>query len=252
MRDGWGWWAGRSKAAPFGRGSGGDLFQSRDRRERYFYFDLHRNILRCFSDSFENMEPDIASIAALIGEPARATILLALMDGRALPAGELAFSANVAPQTASSHLAKLVAARLLSVETQGRHRYYRMANAEVGTAIEALGQLAPSPRIQTHQSSEWRTLRAARTCYNHLAGQFAVAIHNEFEQRGFLQRVSSRECDLTDTGAEWFEELGGKLQGHRRGRLCIDWTERHYHLGGPLGGALLAPLCHPKWWVRIK
>jgi len=111
------------------------------------------------------------------------------MDGRALPAGELAFSANVAPQTASSHLAKLVAARLLSVETQGRHRYYRMANAEVGTAIEALGHLAPSPRIQTHQSGEWKTLRAARTCYNHLAGQFAVAIHNQFEQRGFLQRV---------------------------------------------------------------
>jgi len=198
------------------------------------------------------MEPDIASIAALIGEPARAAMLLALLDGRALPAGELAFSANVAPQTASSHLAKLVAARLLSVETQGRHRYYRMANAEVGTAIEALGQLAPSPRIQTRQSSEWKTLRAARTCYNHLAGQFAVAIHNEFEQRGFLQRVSSRECDLTDAGAEWFEELGGELQGHRRGRLCIDWTERHYHLGGPLGGALLACLCERKWVVRMK
>jgi len=198
------------------------------------------------------MEPDIASVAALIGEPARATMLLALMDGRALPAGELAFSANVAPQTASSHLAKLVAARLLSVETQGRHRYYRMANAEVGTAIEALGHLAPSPRIQTHQSGEWKTLRAARTCYNHLAGQFAVAIHNEFERRGFLQRVSNRECDLTGAGLEWFEKLGGDLDGQRRGRLCIDWTERHYHLGGPLGGALLACLCERKWVVRMR
>jgi DNA-binding transcriptional ArsR family regulator len=179
-------------------------------------------------------------------------MLLALMDGRALPAGELAFSANVAPQTASSHLAKLVAARLLSVETQGRHRYYRMANADVGIAIEALGQLAPSPRIQTHQSSEWKTLRAARTCYNHLAGQFAVAIHDEFERRGFLRRVSSRECDLTDAGAEWFGKLGGAFEGHRRGRLCIDWTERHYHLGGPLGGALLACLCERKWVMRMR
>ncbi len=198
------------------------------------------------------MEPDIARVAALIGEPARATMLLALLDGRARPAGELAFSANVAPQTASSHLAKLVAARLLDVETQGRHRYYRMANAEVGTAIEALGHLAPSPRIQTHQSGEWKTLRAARTCYNHLAGQFAVAIHDEFERRGFLQRVSKKECDLTDAGVEWFEKMGVVNRSERRGRLCIDWTERYYHLGGPLGGALLACLCERKWIVRMS
>jgi DNA-binding transcriptional ArsR family regulator len=198
------------------------------------------------------VEPDIASVAALIGEPARATMLLALLDGRALPAGELAFSANVAPQTASSHLAKLVSARLLQVETQGRHRYYRMASAGVGTAIEALGEIAPAPRIPAHHPKEWNTLRSARTCYNHLAGQSADAIHDAFEQRGFLRRISGRACLLTGQGREWFEDLGIELQGEPCGRLCIDWTERRYHLGGPLGAALLSGLCDRRWVVRMN
>src|ERR1051326_2882464 len=108
------------------------------------------------------MEPDIASVAALIGEPARATMLLALLDGLALPAGELAFSANIAPQTGSTHLAKLVAARLLRVETQGRHRYYRLANPLVGQAIEALGEIAPAPRAPS-RSEERRVGKECRS-----------------------------------------------------------------------------------------
>jgi DNA-binding transcriptional ArsR family regulator len=196
------------------------------------------------------MEPDIASVAALIGEPARATMLLALLDGRALPAGELAFSANVAPQTASSHLAKLVSAQLLAVEAQGRHRYYRIANARVGRAIEALGEIAPAPRIPTHRTAEWKTLRLARTCYNHLAGQAAVAIHDAFEQRNFLRRISSRTCQLTTEGRKWFEEF--EIDPNETGRLCIDWTERRYHLGGPLGSAFLTALCARKWVVRMN
>ena len=104
------------------------------------------------------MQTGFARVAALIGEPARATMLLSLLDGRALPAGELAFSANVAPQTASGHLAKLVEGGLLSVETQGRHRYYRLAGPDVGTALEALGELAPSPRVRDHESEQVRVL----------------------------------------------------------------------------------------------
>ncbi|HYL78329.1 MAG TPA: helix-turn-helix transcriptional regulator [Bryobacteraceae bacterium] len=196
------------------------------------------------------MEPDIASVAALIGEPARATMLLALLDGRALPAGELAFSACVAPQTASSHLAKLVSARLLQVENQGRHRYYRIANPRVGHAIEALGEIAPPPRVPTHRSEEWKTLRRARTCYNHLAGQCAIEIYAAFETRNFLHRVSGRSCRLTGQGRKWFEELG--LDPAHDGRLCIDWTERRYHLGGPLGAALLCGLCDRRWAVRMN
>jgi len=201
------------------------------------------------------MEPDIASVAALIGEPARATMLLALLDGRALPAGELAFSANIAPQTASTHLSKLVAARLLRDETQGRHRYFRLANPLVGQAIEVLGEIAPAPRAPGHRSEEWKTLRVARTCYNHLAGQLAVAIHGAFEQRGFLRRVSGRTCRLTGDGLRWFEDLDIDLYGNRGqpcGRLCIDWTERRFHIGGPLGSALLAGLCMRKWVVRLS
>jgi len=200
------------------------------------------------------MEPDIASVAALIGEPARSTMLLALLDGRALPAGELAFSANIAPQTASTHLAKLVAARLLRVETQGRHRYYRLANPLVGQAIEALGEIAPAPRAPSHRPEEWKTLRVARTCYNHLAGQLAVAIQ-AFEQRGFLRRVSGRTCRLTGDGLRWFEDLDIDLHGNRGqpcGRLCIDWTERRFHIGGPLRSALLAGQCVRKWVVRLS
>ena len=201
------------------------------------------------------MEPDIASVAALIGEPARATMLLALLDGRALPAGELAFSANVAPQTASTHLAKLVGARLLRVETQGRHRYYRLASPLVGHAIEALGEIAPAPRALTNRSEEWKTLRLARTCYNHLAGRLAVAIHGAFEHRGFLRRISGRTCRLTGDGLRWFEDQDIEILGNRGqpcGRLCIDWTERRFHIGGPLGAALLAGLCSRKWVVRMS
>ncbi len=130
------------------------------------------------------METGFIRDAALIGEPARAAMLLSLLDGRALPAGELAFSANVAPQTASGHLAKLVEGGLLSVENQGRHPYYRLAGPDVGTAREALGGLAPFPRVRDHEPEEVRVLRFARTCYNHLAGRLAVDINDRDAARG--------------------------------------------------------------------
>ena len=200
------------------------------------------------------MELGFGRVAALIGEPARATMLLSLLDGRALPAGELAFSANVAPQTASGHLAKLVEGGLLSVENQGRHRYYRIAGPAVGAALEALGELAPAPRVRDREPQEIRVLRYARTCYNHLAGKLAVEIYGAMRQRGLLAPVAEKQCELTALGHKWFAEIAQTHPPRRQAvaRLCLDWTERQHHLGGPLGCAVLNCLCERKWIVRMR
>jgi DNA-binding transcriptional ArsR family regulator len=203
------------------------------------------------------METDFARVAALIGEPARATMLLSLLDGRALPAGELAFSANVAPQTASGHLAKLVQGGLLRVETQGRHRYYRLAGAAVGNALEALGGLAPAPRVRDHEPDNVKVLRFARTCYNHLAGRLAVDLHSAMQRDGLLAPVDEKHSGLTALGRKWLVEIAPDrpLKLGRReelARLCLDWTERQHHLGGPLGCTLLTCLCEAKWIVRMR
>ena len=206
---------------------------------------------------FVSMKTDFARVAALIGEPARATMLLSLLDGRALPAGELAFSANVAPQTASGHLAKLVKGGLLHVETQGRHRYYRLAGPDVGNALEALGGLAPAPRVRDREPNEVKVLRFARTCYNHLAGRLAVDIHSAMQRQGLLMPVDEKHCGLTDLGRKWLVEIAQDRHlklGPRDGlaRLCLDWTERQHHLGGPLGCTLLTSLCDAQWIVRMR
>jgi DNA-binding transcriptional ArsR family regulator len=203
------------------------------------------------------MQTGFARVAALIGEPARATMLLSLLDGWALPAGELAFSANVAPQTASGHLAKLVEGGLLSVENQGRHRYYRLAGPEVGTALEALGELAPAPRVRDREPEEVKVLRYARTCYNHLAGRLAVDIYSAMQRRGLLTPAAGKHCELTEPGRKWLEEIAEERPmrlARREGaaRLCLDWTERQHHLGGPLGCAILNCLCQRKWVVRMR
>ena len=201
------------------------------------------------------MGTEFARVAALIGEPARATMLLSLLDGRALPAGELAFSANVAPQTASGHLAKLVEGGLLNVETQGRHRYYRLAGPDVGNALEVLGELAPAPRVRDREPRQIKLLRFSRTCYNHLAGRLAVDIHIAMRRRGLLAAAGEKQCELTGPGRKWFAEVARTPELNRRdslARLCLDWTERQHHLGGPLGCALLNCFCERKWIVRMR
>jgi DNA-binding transcriptional ArsR family regulator len=203
------------------------------------------------------MEIGFGRVAALIGEPARATMLLSLLDGRALPAGELALGANVAAHIASGHLAKLVEGGLLSVENQGRHRYYRLAGPEVGTALEALGELTPAPRVRDREPEEVKVLRYARTCYNHLAGRLAVDIYAAMKRQGLLTPVNEKQCELTALGRQWFAEIDRghppKLGGRQAiARLCLDWTERQHHLGGPLGCTLLTRLCERKWIVRMR
>ncbi|HYM25885.1 MAG TPA: helix-turn-helix transcriptional regulator, partial [Vicinamibacterales bacterium] len=152
------------------------------------------------------LAPDVAQIARLIGEPARAAILVALVDGQARPAGELALLGNVAPQTASFHLRKLMDASLLAVERQGKHSYYRLANASVASTIESLAALAPvredvDARDRSRRESDRvKELRFARLCYTHLAGALAVDLHRALVDRGFLRAHPDRLYTLTARG----------------------------------------------------
>jgi len=206
------------------------------------------------------MDANVAVPAALIADPARAAILMALMDGRAHPASTLAYAANLSPQAASNHLAKLLDGGMVLVEAEGRHRYYRLARPEIAAALEALQALAPRVRaIDEPRSPEARRLRAARTCYDHLAGRLGVAIAQAMEARGLLSAPANEPAGklygLTEAGARWFEEFGVDLPAamprHRPpARRCLDWTERRHHLAGPLGAALLKRLLALGWVIR--
>jgi DNA-binding transcriptional ArsR family regulator len=206
-------------------------------------------------------EPNIAMSAALIGDPTRAAILLALFDGRAQPAGALAYAANVTAQVASNHLARLVAGDLLAVEKQGRHRYYRLANARVAGALEALSALAaPVRSIERPRSPKARELRFARCCYDHLAGRVGVAIAETLERRGVLTDASgadpdSKLYDVSEDGRRWLRDLGVEtdlIKRARRGlaRRCLDWTERRHHIAGPLARMLFTHFCAQGWLAR--
>lgn len=207
------------------------------------------------------MNGELASTAALLSDPARASILMSLMGGIALPAGHLAMIANIAPQTASSHLSQLVSRRLLTVEQQGRHRYYRLAGAEVAAAIESL--LTIAPRHATNGATKLRMANApemlvyARTCYSHLAGRLAVEIASALERQDFLKPHASNLYLVTDGGRRWFEELGisitdSQMRNDRFARQCLDWTERRHHLAGHLGCALLDRFRELKWIACIR
>jgi DNA-binding transcriptional ArsR family regulator len=204
------------------------------------------------------VEPNIAEIAALMGEPSRATMLVALLSKEALLATELASKAYISPQTASSHLSKLVAGRLLAVEQHGRHRYYRLASDEVGRAIESLAIIAPPPRaaLNTPEDERLKTVRYARTCYDHLAGKVAVAIARALEQREFIVR-SGRDYEVTNSGKQWFTQLGIDIDSLRTNRRafalqCLDWSERQYHISGALGAALLDRMLNLKYIARAR
>jgi DNA-binding transcriptional ArsR family regulator len=206
------------------------------------------------------MEANIAIPAALIADPARSAILMALMDGRAHPAGTLAYAANLSPQAASNHLAKLLDGKMVLVETEGRHRYYRLARPEVAAVLEALLSVAPPIRsLDEPRSPEARRLRAARSCYDHLAGQLGVAIATAMEARGLLSVPANAPAGklygLTEAGRTWFAELGIAIPASGRAhkpaaRRCLDWTERRHHLAGPLGTALLARMVELGWVRR--
>lgn len=200
-------------------------------------------------------EPYFAGIAALMGDPARANMLAALMDGRAMTAKELSLVAGVSPPTASGHLGKLVEGRLLDVIVQGRYRYYRLANSLVARAIEAIMALsgAEEPRLRRPASRAAEALRAARTCYDHLAGRLGVDLVDRLLGQGHIQ-PSETDYQVTRRGNAFFAELGidvAALARQRRGfaRPCLDWSERRPHLAGALGAAL-ARQCFALGWIE--
>lgn len=198
----------------------------------------------------------MAGIAALLGDPARAGMLWTLVDGRARPAGELAFAANISAQSASNHLARLLEAGLLAVETQGRHRYYRLAGPEVGMALESLAALAPRPEARRMPASRGtpESLRQARSCYDHLAGALAVALLRALERNRLLS-LQAKDYRLSDKGEQALADFGldlGRMRGAKRrfACACLDWSEREFHLGGALGAGLLEELLRRRWLLR--
>jgi DNA-binding transcriptional ArsR family regulator len=198
--------------------------------------------------------PDVASLAAVIGDPARANMLIALMSGMALTAGELAREANVTPQTASTHLGKLHDAGFVLMEVQGRHRYYRLASQDVAGALEGLMELAArTGRLRTRPGPRDQAMRDARVCYDHLAGEKGVAMHEAFVSQGLVVATGDG-LGLSETGASRFRAEGIDLDAlERRGRspcrACLDWSERRHHLAGPLGAELLR-LIFRRGWAR--
>lgn len=208
------------------------------------------------SMNVEHPDASVPRIAAAIGEPVRARILYCLMDGRARTSTELAVVGGVSPSTGSVHLARLRAARLVNVLVQGKHRYYSLNGESVAVALEALNVLAGQPRDTFRPSAPTR-LRAARTCYDHMAGGVAVALHDRFQALKWLTRESADDngYHLTAAGATAFAALGIDLESTRSLRrrfaiACLDWSERRPHLGGALGAALLALALRRKWVAR--
>ena len=197
-----------------------------------------------------------ASAAALIGDPVRALMLNALLDGRALPAGELAFAAGVTPQTASSHLGKLMDGGLLQVETEGRHRYFRLAGPHVAEALERLAAIGPAePARRRAATRDAVALRDARSCYNHLAGRLGVELTRQLLDKTLIVAAPEKRFELTPAGAEWFHSFGIEVRQLKPGargiaRQCLDWTEREHHLAGPLGVALLSAFFDRHWLRR--
>lgn len=204
----------------------------------------------------ERAEAPVSAIAAAIAEPARTRMLYALLDGRARTSTELAIVGEVSPSTASVHLAKLLQQRLVKVLAQGKHRYYSLADAQVASALEALSVLAGKPGERFEPNTPHR-LRAARTCYDHMAGALAVALHDRLFALRWLKRASTDDAgyDLTAAGADSLTSLGIDVDAARAARrrfacACLDWSERRPHLAGAIGAELLDFALRRKWITR--
>lgn len=196
----------------------------------------------------------LAIVAACAGDPARASMLSTLMDGRAFTAGELSAVAGVTPQTASGHLARMTEAGLLTVAKQGRHRYYRLASPMVGQMLEGMMVVASAGTPPTRFGPRDAAMRMARTCYDHFAGRLGVAIADALVDRGYLL-LTDDGGTVTPTGDMFFGRIGLDLEGERNHRPfcrpCLDWSERRYHLAGTLG-ARIASACFDDGWVKRK
>jgi DNA-binding transcriptional ArsR family regulator len=200
--------------------------------------------------SVQDVDATVAPIAAAIGEPARARMLYCLIDGRARTSTELAIVADVTPSTASVHLQRLKARQLVKVVAQGKHRYYTLDRPEVASVLEALNVVAGG---HPFRSTAPLALRAARTCYDHIAGTLGVALYESFRTQGWISQARRSDAyDLTDAGSARFEALGIDIAGARAARrrfayACLDWSERRPHMGGALAAAVLRMMLRRGW-----
>lgn len=199
----------------------------------------------------------IAEIATLVGDRARATMVSALLDGRALTASELALAARITPQTASAHLGKLIKAGLLSVDRNGRHRYFRLVSPKVAEMIEAIVAVALEKRPRFRPlSPQARAVSAARICYDHLAGRLSVDLTDSLVAREYIV-LDGKAAEITTAGAGFFARFGIALPAQRSTgrhlcRLCLDWTERRPHIAGALGAAITKRFFDLGWMERMK
>jgi len=193
----------------------------------------------------------LGRLAGLIGEAGRIQMLMTLLDGSPHSASELAMAAAVSPQTASSHLSKLLSGGLVVYERNGRHRLFRLKNRDVAVAVEALGALAHDPG-----TSALPEIRLARTCYDHLAGVLAIAVRDELLRKSALRHWEGAFV-LTSAGKQLLRTLDIDADALRKLRRsfahkCLDWTERRHHIGGALGAALLSCLLQRNWLARVR
>jgi DNA-binding transcriptional ArsR family regulator len=208
------------------------------------------------SASYVRADRDLASIADLIEDPARAAMLAALAGGRALPAGELARRAHVHPATASAHLRRLVDGGLIRVRVQGRHRYHEIVDPEVAAVLEAIAQIAPPAPVRSlpaHRAAV--ALTEARTCYDHLAGRRGVQLRDRLLDAAAIRRLDDRDHELTDRGQYLLDQLGidlASLRTSRRvfARCCVDWSDRRFHLAGALPAAITSEFLARRWLTR--
>ncbi len=204
----------------------------------------------------EHLDAQVSGIAASIGEPARARMLYCLLDGHARTSTELGIVAEVSASTASVHLARLKDYQLVKVYAQGKHRYYSLKDSHVAQALEALSVVAGGSTAGFVPNTPSR-LRTARTCYDHMAGEIAVALHDRVQELGWLQRAPAGDnlYELTRAGAEGLNHLGINVEAVRSMRrrfafACLDWSERRPHIGGALGAALLKLALGRKWMTQ--
>lgn len=212
-----------------------------------------RRYTAAMSDTVAPSRYQLAEIGALLAEPARAAMLLALIDGTARPAGELAHAAGVGAATASAHLKRLLDGGLLAVHAQGRHRYYMLAGEDVSALLEAMA-LPRTPPVLRPPAGTDRALRLARSCYRHLAGRLGVGVCDAMLARGYVQ-MASEGLRLQDAGVEalvasGLDETAVQSLLPLAGRGCLDWTERRLHVGGPLGVALTDAMLEAGWLRR--
>ena len=203
-----------------------------------------------------NGQAEIALLGALLADDARASMVLTLLGGDAIPAGELARRAGVSPSGASAHLKRLREGGLVTQESVGRHRYFRLASPELAEALESLARVAPvRPASSFRESESTRALKHARTCYDHLAGELGVAVADALVDRGVLTRTDEAFA-VTDAGTTWLASLGidvEEVAASRRSfaRACLDWSERRPHLAGSLGAAVADAFFARKWIRRL-